>query len=121
MNRTPRGIRSLTALLALLAFAAGAQAPADPADSAVKLDPITVTGATEPLDRSLHLLRLLVDQSAPCLGCDAVLRIKARPPVALTVLEFLLLPTEPPVVDEATRLARDIKLQDSPDLDSLRR
>jgi len=116
-----RGIRSIGAALALLASVAGAQPGTQPGDEPIALDPITVTGTVEPLDRSMHLLRLLVDQSAPCLGCDAVLQLQARPPMARTVLDFLLLPAEPPPVDEATRLARDIKLRDSPDLDYLRR
>lgn len=105
--------------LAVLACAAGA-GPPETDDEAVVLEPLVVREPVAPLDRSMHLLRLLVQRSAPCLGCDAVL-VERRRPAAVSMLEYLLLPAPPPEVDEATRQARDIKLQDSPDLDYLRK
>lgn len=108
-------LRIAAAALAVIAGAAAAQdTPQDP----VELESITVIAPQRPLDRSLELLRILVEQSTPCLGCDAVLR-QPRSRTA-SLLGYLLLPGEPPQVDEATRLAHEIKLQDSPDLDYLR-
>ena len=115
----PRLWFALCSILALAALPAAFVVRADdPPATAVEFEPLTVTAPVEPLDRSLQMLRLLVEQSAPCLGCDAVL----QPRTSRTVdfLSYLLLPAEPPQVDEATRLAHEIKLQDSPDLDYLR-
>ena len=70
--------------------------------------------ARDPGDRYSGMLKMAEDLRA----CDAVLR-ERRPP-ATSLLSYLLLPAEPPQVDEATRLALDIKLQDSPDLEYLR-
>jgi hypothetical protein len=98
---------------ATLALAAAAQDP-----DTVTLDPVVVTAPAAPLDRSLYLLRIMVGQSTPCLGCDAVL--VERPWAMRTLLDYLLWPGPPPEVDESTRMARQIKLQDSPDLDYLR-
>jgi hypothetical protein len=117
-------LRGVPAILALaLALPAVAEEPGVPdaatglaTDLGTDLEPMTVTAPANPLDRSLHLLRLLVDKSAPCLGCDAVLA--RREPFPATVLEYLLLPADR--IDEATRTARDIKLQDSRDLEYLR-
>lgn len=108
--------RALPALLALACALPAAGQDGGPPDDATELEPITVTAPVSPLDRSLHLLRLLVDRSAPCLGCDAVLA--RSEPFRMTVLEYLLSP--PDQVDEATRTAREVKLQDSPDLEYLR-
>lgn len=99
-----------------LAGAAAIRAQDPAAGPATELPPLTVTAPIAPLDRSRQLLRLLVEKSAPCLGCDAVLRPAARP---LTLQDYLLQPADR--VDEATRVARDVKLQDSPDLQYLRR
>ena len=99
--------------LALAAVPAYAQ---DGTDPATELDPITVTAPVAPLDRSLHLLRLLVAQSAPCLGCDAVL---TQPPATARLLGYLLA-SEPPAVSQDDLLLLDIKLKDSPDLEYLR-
>lgn len=105
-------IAPVAMLAAVLALRATAQEP-----EPVTLEPLTVTAPVAPLDRSLYLLRLLVEQTTPCLGCDAVL--VAREPAALKLLDYLLFP--PDRLDEAARLAREIKLQDSPDLEYLRR
>lgn len=99
----------LAALVIPAAAGVGDEAP-------TVLDPVEVTAPVTPLDRSLYLLRLLVEQSAPCLGCDAA--AAGRVP-ALPVLDYLMLPADR--VDEVTRLARDVKLQDSRDLEYLRR
>lgn len=104
------------ALLALAGSLPSAAQDPGAADAATELEPLTVIAPVNPLDRSLHLLRLLVAKSAPCLGCDAVLAQREEFPA--TVLEYLLLPADQ--VDEATRVARDVKLQDSPDLEYLR-
>lgn len=108
------------AAIGALALVAPAMAQVDkPAEAAVPLDPIIVTGRVAPLDRSQYLLRILVEQSAPCLGCDAVL-VQRRAPAVVRLLNYLLMPAEPPPVTEADRLAFDIKLQDSPELEFLR-
>jgi len=113
--RAPRCLWALPLALAAAVFPAFAE---DPAEPPVELETVTVTAPVPPLDRSQRLLRILVEQSTPCLGCDAVLRERRSPAVSL--LSDLLLPVEPPQVDEATRLAKDVKLQDSPDLEYLR-
>jgi len=119
MSTTPTTLARCAAIGAL-ALAATAIAQADkPAEGTVPLDTITVTGRAPPLDRSLYLLRILVEQSAPCLGCDAVLQ-QARTPPAIRLLNYLLMPAEPPPVSEAERLAFEIKLKDSPELEFLR-
>jgi hypothetical protein len=105
----------LLLLAGLGAFAAGVPAAGDPG-SAPELEPVTVIAPAAPLDRSLQLLRALVRDSTPCLGCDAA-PLPAREPALLE----LLLASEPPQPDEATRLQREIKLKDSPDLEYLRR
>ena len=109
------------AAIGLSALAATATAIAQPpADEPVLLEPVTVTGRAAPLNRSLHMLRILVEQSAPCLGCDVIVRQAARP-AALRLLSYMLLPAEPPPVTEAERLAFEIKVKDSPELEFLRR
>ena len=118
--RTLPGILIRGAAVGLLALTATALALAqEPADPPTPLDPVTVTGRAAPLDRSLHMLRILVEQSAPCLGCDVIVRQAARP-TALRLLSYMLLPAEPPPVTEAERLALEIKLKDSPELEFLR-
>jgi hypothetical protein len=84
------------------------------------LEPIVVIAPQDPLDRSQRLLRLLVAESTPCLGCDAVL-VQRPPSRAIQMLRYLLLPAVPPEVDEARRLAVHVKLHDSPDLEYLER
>lgn len=101
---------------ALLALACALPAAGQESGAPTELEPMTVTAPVDPLDRSLLLLRLLVEKSAPCLGCDAVLAQREAFPE--TALEYLLLPADR--IDEATRTARDVKLQDSPDLEYLR-
>lgn len=98
-------MRSMKAL-ALPVFALALTVPATTLadEDAVELEPLTVTAPVSPLDQSQRLLRLLIERTAPCLGCDAVL---ARSPESRTVklLKFLLLPAVPPEVDESARLA----------------
>jgi hypothetical protein len=105
-----------------MAIVALATAPVLAQDTAApettELDPITVTAPAAPLDRSLNLLRLLVAQSAPCLGCDAVLA-PVQPPATARLLGYLLA-SEPPAVSQHDLLLLDIKLKDSPDLEYLR-
>lgn len=97
-----------------LAPALGAQEPAD-----TELETLTVTAPARPSwERSSELLRLMVEKSSPCLGCDAVMRPEAQPVMA-TLQDYLLQPAHQ--VDEVTTLARHVKLQDSPDLQYLRR
>jgi hypothetical protein len=101
----------------LVALALAGTAPAfaqsqDPED-ALLLEPLTVTAPVAPLDRSLHLLRLLVAQSTPCLGCDAA-------PVRSNALLDYLLASEPPAVSETDLLLLDLKVKDSPELEFLR-
>lgn len=97
-----------------LAPAVPAQEPAD-----TELEPMTVIAPARPSwERSSELLRLMVEKSSPCLGCDAVVRPAAQP-VMTTLQDYLLQPAHQ--VDEATTLARQVKLQDSPDLQYLRR
>jgi hypothetical protein len=105
---------ALAAVLCIWVLVARAQ---DGPEAATELEPVTVIAPIPPLDRSRHLLRLLVEKSAPCLGCDAA--GTARDAQA-ELLQYLLAST-PPEVDEATRLAFEVKLQDSPDLQYLRR
>lgn len=104
--------------LLLVALALAPAVPAqEPADT--ELEPITVTAPPRPpWERSDELLRLLVEKTAPCLGCNAVVRPSARP-VMTTLQDYLLQPADR--VDEATTVARQVKLQDSPDLQYLRR
>jgi hypothetical protein len=102
-------------LIAISGFASASEPP-DPA--VFELEPIVVTPDRAPLDEPSRLLRILVEQSAPCLGCDAVLARPPRPGVAL--LQYLLMPTAPPDVDEAARVALEVKLHDAPDLEYLR-
>ena len=110
---------SVVALALSVPFAARVFAD-EPSADAVRLEPLIVTLPADPLEDSLDLLRVLVAETAPCLGCDTVLRQRPRP-IALTLLEHLLLPVEPSPVDELTWLMRDAKLKDSPDLDYLPR
>jgi hypothetical protein len=100
-------------LLALgAAPAALSQAPAGDTE----LEPMTVTAPARPSwDRTDRQLRLMVEKASPCLGCDAV---RAQP-AALGWQDYLLQPAGE--VDEATTLVRHVKLQDSPDLQYLRR
>ena len=105
--------------LAASTFGAADFVAADSGDR-TELEPITVTGSTPPLDRSLKLLRIMVEQSTPCLGCDAVLR-ESRPAPTTTLLRYLLAHPSPNDVDAATKLASDVKLHDAPDLEYLKR
>jgi hypothetical protein len=114
MDRKPGALYPVIAL-ALVVSTAAARQPADP--DAAELEPITVTAPVAPLDRSLYLLRLLVAQSAPCLGCDAVLADRRTP--AARLLSYLL-ESEPPEPTEADLLMFEIKVKDSPDLEYLR-
>lgn len=101
----------LALALATPAFAQG------PAEEAIELEPLTVTAPVSPLDRSLHLLRLLVEQSAPCLGCDAA--VAARDPARARLLSYLL-HSEPPAPAAGELLLFDLKVKDSPELEFLR-
>ena len=95
-------MKALCLSLCALALAAPVAALAD--QDAVELEPLTVTAPVNALDRSQRLLRLLIERSAPCLGCDAVL-VRSPEPRTVTLLKYLLLPAVPPDVDEAARLA----------------
>jgi len=107
-------------LTAALVLSAGLTAQAaEPPEDPVSLEPMIVMAPIAPLDRSLILLRLLVERSTPCLGCDAVLRTP-RAPAAARLLSYLLMPTEPPPVGDSERLLFEIKLADSPELEFLR-
>lgn len=109
---------TLTAALLLQAGLAAAEPPAAN-EAPTELEPLIVYPSTLPLDEPARLLRLLVLRSTPCLGCDAVLR-QPTPSPAAVLLQYLLVPSPPPEVDESRRLALDLKLQDAPDLDYLR-
>lgn len=116
-------MRPALCLLTAAALAAGAAAvadePAAPAADATPLDTVVVHPPRETLDDSLRLLRLLVEQSAPCLGCDAVLTPERDAP-ATALLKYLLWPTPPPDVDEGRRLLMDLRTQDDRTLEYLR-
>lgn len=105
----------LRTLVILVASGLAAQLPAADEPVPATLPPMTVIAPDDPLERSMQLLHILVDTSAPCLGCDAV-PVGARGP---NLLELLLPTTEPAQPDAAARLAVDIKLIDSPDLEYL--
>lgn len=114
MKRT----RWVTLVAAVLLQAGLAAAPASD-EAPIELEPLIVHAFPLPLDEQALLLRLLILRSTPCLGCDAVLR-EPRPSRAAMVLRYLLVPGVPPQTDEAARLALDLKVLDSPDLEYLR-
>ena len=100
-----------------LAFAPATAAQQPAPETATEFEPVIVTAPARPSwERSDELLRLLVEKSAPCLGCDTVVRAR---PATLTLQDYLLRPAGS--VDEAATLARHVKLQDSPDLQYLQR
>jgi hypothetical protein len=100
----------------LLALGASPAVLAQPPADDTELEPMTVTAPPRPSwDRTDRQLRLMLDKSSPCLGCDAA----RAGPAALGWQDYLLQPVGE--VDEATTLARHVKLQDSPDLQYLRR
>lgn len=114
MNRT-----FIPSLLITLAFASASPAQHPATENATELEPVTVTAPPTPSwERDARQLRLRIDKSTPCFGCDTVARPQARP-VYLTLQDYLLRPVGQ--VDEGTTLARHVKLQDSPDLQYLRR
>lgn len=115
----PNGLICSATVLSLAATALGA-AEFEAADSQTDLEPITVTAPVSPLDRQQQLLRILVERSTPCLGCDAVLR-QSPPAPTVAFLHQLLAHPSPNDVDAATRLASDVRLHDSPDLEYLQR
>lgn len=103
-----------------VALAAVISPPLTPQEpSPETLEPVVVTAPVPEFDRSLHLLRLLVARSAPCLGCDAV-RAPPSEAAAAELLRYLLLPAVPTPPSETERLLFDIKVADSPELDFLR-
>ena len=110
-------LKHFALIASLLALAGPAMAQEPATDEATELEPMSVIAPVSPLDRSLYLLRLLVEQSAPCLGCDAVLASRRAP--SERVLSYLL-ESEPPEPSEADLLMFEIKVKDSPDLEYLR-
>lgn len=98
--------------LAVHALAADQSTATGKADDAVTLEPFTVVSPVAPLDRSLWLLKKLAETSTPCLGCDAKPASESHSP-ALSLLEYLLLPSEPPALDAAARLAVEVRHADS--------
>jgi hypothetical protein len=108
-------------LFTLLATADSPARAADAEDGAVVLEDMTITPSPAPLDASLVLLRKLLERSAPCMGCDAVLLPRREDP-ALTLVKYLFLPSTPPVPDDAARLASEARRANSvPEIDRDRR
>lgn len=108
------------ALLIAAPIASGEPPVAElPPGEIVVLEPLSATPRADALYEGDALLRALLSRSTPCLGCDARARPEPRS-LAGELLHYLLLPAIPAEPDEASRLAFEIKLQDSPDLEYLR-
>lgn len=90
------------ALALLLVATAALHAEEGDGEAAVLLDPITITEPVQPLDAPLWRLKLLLDATTPCLGCDANVA-PTRENLLTGLVRFLLLPAEPPPRDEARR------------------
>lgn len=117
-------MRATGSLLAAPFLAAAVTVLADepaapPGESPAQLETIVVHPLTPPLDESRRLLRLLVESSSPCLGCDAVL-VPAHESPALSLLKYMLVPTPPPEMDEGARLLMDLRTSDDRTLEYLR-
>lgn len=108
----------LAAALILATLAAAAEPPsggtgADTGDEPVRLDELTVTGRPDPLLAQQRRLRMLLDTSAPCLGCDAR-ATASREGVLAGILRFVLLPAIPAEPDAAHWLAAEAQCADAP-------
>jgi hypothetical protein len=93
------------ALIAAASLPALAAAQSDPGQVAT-LEEMEVVAPVPPLDRSLLLLRRRVTPSLPCLGCGV---IAEGPGLGWALLEYLLLPAEPAVLEDAARLAAEAR------------
>lgn len=91
--------------VALLPLAAAAQT--DARDS-VELDPLVITAPVAPLDRELQRLRLMLDVTTPCLGCEAQ-SVSTRETIVTGLIRFMLFPAEPPPRDEARQVLGTVR------------
>lgn len=80
---------------------------AEPADAPTTLEDIVVTPPVRPLDESTDRLRRLLDETAPCLGCDTA-PLVARRTLAERIVRYVFLPTPPAEPDREGR--REVEL-----------
>lgn len=78
------------------------------APDSVQLEDIVVTARPNPLDAAMLRLRVLLDTSTPCLGCDAN-AAPTRENVVMGLVRFVLLPSVPPEPDEAERVLAGLR------------
>lgn len=85
------------ATFAVIIAATATGAAAEPPDTPTALEDIVVTAPARPLDESVDRLHHLLDETAPCLGCDSAPLVKRRslPERIVRYVFFPRAPVEP--------------------------
>lgn len=102
MLRPMSKVRGASTAAAMMAITVTGIALADGvADGdATLLDPIEITAPVPAIDAELWRLKLLLEATTPCLGCDAD-ALPTRENILAGLVRFMFLASEPPPMDEA--------------------